>query len=48
MRATRHVNSSFGHWLKSLDLVRTRGADILSIGRTETLTDDFAEFVQLL
>jgi hypothetical protein len=48
MRAIQHVGNSYVDWLKSLDYVRARQADILWVGRTERLTDDFSDLVRLL
>lgn len=42
MDAIGHLRSSYQDWFGSLDLLREREADILYIGRTEALDDEFS------
>ena len=48
MRSIRHVQRRYGYWLKDLGYLRTRWACIDWIGRTETLTRDFAVLKTML
>lgn len=48
MRDIRHVRTSFGTWLGSPDLLRSRRAHILLVGWQETLADDFERLRALI
>jgi len=48
MRAIDHLSSSYADWLGSLELLRKREGDIVYIGHTETLDDEFEAFASFL
>ena len=48
MRGIQHVNSCYADWLVGVEYLRSRRSDILWVGRTETLTEDFADRAAIL
>ena len=48
MRSIQHVKTRYDDWLKDVPYLRTRSADILWTGRTETLAQDFEVLKQIL
>lgn len=48
MRNIRHVNTCYADWLVSVDYVRSRRPQILWVGLTERLSEDFAELRRIL
>jgi hypothetical protein len=48
MQGIRHVNTCDADWLSSVDFVRERRRDILWVGLTSRLSQDFARLLQIL
>jgi hypothetical protein len=48
MRGIRHVNTFYADWLQNLDYVRARRPDILWVGLTGRLSEDFDELLKTL
>ena len=48
MRGIRHVNTFYANWLRSVDYMRARRPDILWVGLTSRLSEDFVGLRRVL